>query len=153
VGDNYFTSARPPECSAAILFEGSPLRPAGSRDHAESSYKFSSQALYAESIDVYDNRLNIHDVVRKGFRAVSDCHGDAVPISPSGEYAPMRLGFFATPSDGVLVWTMTRPDWKCDYGLAALPRIALVMAACDFKPGFPMADWTAKRRAQLDSRT
>lgn len=152
VGANYFTTAHPPECSAALLFEGSPLRPAGSRDRAESSYTFDSQALYAESIDVYDNDLNTHDVVWDGFRAVSNCTGDAVGISPSGEFSPMRLSFFATPSDGVLVWTMTRPDWTCDYGLAVVPRIALVMALCDSKPGFPIADWAAKRRAQLDSR-
>ena len=152
VGNNYFTSARPSECSAAMLFEGSPLRPAGSRDHAESSYKFDSQALYAESIDVYDNPLNTHDVIRNGFTAVSNCHGDAVPISPSGEFPTMRLSHFATPSEGVLVWNMTRPDWNCDYGLAVIPQVALVMAVCDFKPGFPMADWAAKRRAQLESR-
>jgi hypothetical protein len=152
VSSNYFTSARPPECSAAMLFEGSPLRPAGSRDHAESSYKFDSQALYAESIDVYENVLNTHDVVWNGFSAVSNCRGDATGVSPSGDFGPMRLSFFAAPSDGVLVWTMTRPDWTCDYGLAVLPRVALVMAACDSKPGFPMADWASKRRAQLDSR-
>ena len=52
VGDNYFTSARPPECSAALLFKGSPLRPAGSSDHAESAYRFGGPALYAESVDV-----------------------------------------------------------------------------------------------------
>ena len=49
VSNNYFTSARPPGCSAAILFEGSPLRPAGSTDHAESSYKFDSQALATQA--------------------------------------------------------------------------------------------------------
>ena len=152
VSNNYFTSARPPECSAAVLFEGSPLRPAGSRDHAESSYKFDSQALYAESIDVYDNDLNTHDVVWNGFSAVSNCRGNATGVAPSGDFGPMRLSFFATPSDGVLVWTMTRPDWNCDYGLAVVPRVALVMTVCDFKPGFPMADWASKRRAQLDSR-
>ena len=152
VSDNYFTSARPPECSAAVLFEGSPLRPAGSKDHAESSYTFNSQALYAESTDVYDSELNAHDVVWKGFAAVSECRGDATGVSPGGDFGPMRLSSFATMSDGVLVWTMTKPDWTCDYGLAVVPRVALVMAVCDVKPGFPMADWAAKRRAQLDSR-
>jgi len=34
-----------------------------------------------------------------------------------------------------------------------LARTALMLSACDFKPGFPMADWASKRRAQLDSRT
>jgi len=65
----------------------------------------------------------------------------------------MKLSFFATPADGVLVWTMTRPDWTCDYGLAAIPRVVLMIAACDTKPGFPMADWAAKRRAQLSGGT
>jgi hypothetical protein len=152
VGTNFFTSARPPECSAAMLFEGSPLRPAGSRDHAESSYKFDSQALYAESIDVYDNALNIHDVVWNGFSAVSNCRGDATGVSPSGDFGPMRLSFFGTTSDGVLVWTMTRPNWTCQYGLGVIPRVVLVMSVCDSNAGFPMADWASKRRAQLDGR-
>ena len=152
VGTNFFTSARPAECSAAMLFEGSPLRPAGSRDHAESSYKFDSQALYAESIDVYDNALNTHDVVWNGFSAVSNCRGEATGVSPSGDFGPMRLSFFGTTSDGVLVWTMTRPDWTCEYGLAVIPRVVLVMSVCDSKAGFPMADWAARRRAQLQSK-
>ena len=62
----------------------------------------------------------------------------------------MRLSFFGTPDDGVLVWTMTRPEWTCDYGLAVIPRVALLMSLCDSKPGFPMAQWASKRRAQLD---
>ncbi|HUH72590.1 MAG TPA: hypothetical protein VLZ05_29360 [Mycobacterium sp.] len=153
VGDNYFTSARPPECSAALLFKGSPLRPAGSSDHAESAYRVGGPALYAESVDVYDKALNTHDVIWNGFRAVSNCHGDAVGVAPLGEFRPMRLSFFGTPADGVLVWTMTRADWTCDYGLAALPGAALLLSACDTKPGFPMADWASKRRAQMDGRT
>jgi hypothetical protein len=152
VGSNYFTSARPPECSAALLFEGSPLRPAGSSDHAESSYSFASQALYAESIDVYDAALNTHDVVPNAFRAVSGCTGDAIGVSPAGAFRPMRLSFFATPADGLLVWTMTRPEWTCDYGLAVIPRVALLISVCDAKPGFPMADWASKRKAQIDGR-
>jgi hypothetical protein len=27
------------------------------------------------------------------------------------------------------------------------------MSACDTKPGFPMAEWASKRRAQIDRRT
>lgn len=95
MGDSYFTSARP--------------------------YQVDGPALYAESVDVYDNALNTHDVVWNGFRAVSDCHGDAVGVAPLGEFRPMRLNFFCTPADGVLVWTMTRPDWISDYGLAVVP--------------------------------
>jgi hypothetical protein len=148
-GASYFTSVRPPECSAALLFEGSPLRPPGSSDHAEASYGFGSRALYAESIDLYDKALNVGDVVRKSFSAVSDCHGDAFGTSAAGEFPAMRLSYFATLTDGVLVWTMTRPDWTCDYGLAAIPQVALLISVCDAKPGFPMADWAAKRKAQL----
>lgn len=152
ITNNYFTSARPAECSAAMLFEGSPLRPAGSSDHAESSYRFGGDALYAESIDVYDNDVKPNDVVRSGFSTVSGCQGDAFGIAPSGEFGPMRLSFFATPADGVLTWTMTRPDWTCDYGLAVVPTVVLLVSVCDSKPGFPMTDWAQKRRAQLDSR-
>jgi hypothetical protein len=153
VGDNYFTSARPPECSAALLFKGSPLLPPGSVEHAESGYRVGGPALYAESVDVYDKTVKAHDVVSKGFAAIAKCHGEVVGISPSGAFRPMRLGFFGTTDDGVLVWTMTRPDWTCDYGLAVLPRVALMLSACDAKAGFPMRDWASKRLAQVDRRT
>lgn len=153
VGANYFTGARPPECTAAMLFKGSPLRPGGSSDHAESAYRVSGQALYAESVDTYDRTLKIRDVVSKGFGAVSKCHGEAIGVSPSGAFRPMRLSFFGTTDEGVLVWTMTRPDWTCDYGLAALSRVVLMLSACDVKPGFPMRDWASNRRAQIDRRT
>src|SRR6201999_1847564 len=120
-----------------------------SSDHAESAYRFASPALYAESVDVYDKKLNAHEVVGKGFGAVSKCHADAIGHASLGDFRPMRLSAFGTPSSGVLVWTMTRPDWTCDYGLVVVPRTALMLSACDFKPGFPMADWASKRRAQL----
>jgi hypothetical protein len=150
VGDNYFTSTRPPDCAAALLFKGSPLPPTGASDHADSAYTVAGPALYAESADVYKDPLNTHDIVWKGFSAVSNCHGDAVGVAPLGLFPPMRLSYFATPSDGVLVWTMTRPDWTCDYGLAVIPSVALMLSACAIKPGFPMADWAAKRRAQIN---
>ncbi len=150
VGDNYFTSARPPECSAALLFKGSPLRPAGTSDHAESAYRFRGAALYAESVDVYRTALRVRDVVSSGFSAVSQCHTPAVGVSPQGPFQPMRLSFFGTTDDGVLVWTMTRPEWTCNYGLAVVPRAALLMSLCDSKPGFPMGQWASKRKAQLD---
>ncbi len=152
VGTSYFTSARPPECTAALLFKGSPLVPAGATDHAESSYRFGGPALYAESVDLYGQDLNVHDVVWDGFSAVSKCLRDAVGVAPSGESPPFRLSFFST-GDGVLTWTMSRPDWTCDYGLAALPRVAALLSACDAKPGFPMADWASKRRSQIQGRT
>lgn len=153
VGDNYFTSARPPDCSAALLFEGSPLRPAGASDHAESAYQFSDRATYAESVDIYDNVLDPHHEVVSGFISVAQCRHDAVGISPYGQATPMRLSGFATPSEGVLVWTMNQPAWTCDYGLAVLPHVALLLSACNNAPEFPMADWAAKRRAQVDGRT
>ncbi len=152
VGTNYFTSARPPQCSAALLFEGSPLRPAGAADHAESAYTFDSRALYAESVDVYNAALNIRDVVSNGFRALSECNVEAIPVSPSGEFRAMKLSHYAAPAGGLLVWTMTRTDWTCDYGLAVVSLVVLLISACDATPGFPMADWAAKRKAQLDGR-
>lgn len=153
VGDSYFTSVRPPECSAALLFKGSPLIPPGASDRAESAYSVGGPALYAESADVYPDAVKAHDVVWKGFGAVSNCHGDAVGVAALGAFDPMKLSFFATPADGVLAWTMTRPGWTCDYGLAVVPRVVLMISACDKKPGFPMTDWAAKRRAQLTGQT
>lgn len=148
VGESYFTGAQPPECAPALLFENSPLLPAGATDHAESSYRFGTPALYAEGVDVYDKNLNVHGVVWDGFGAVSKCVGDAVGVSPTGQSPPFRLSLFST-GDGVPTWTMTRPDWTCDYGLAVLPRVAVMLSACDAQPGFPMADWAAKRRSQI----
>ncbi|MGA7049878.1 MAG: hypothetical protein WBZ37_01125 [Mycobacterium sp.] len=153
VGNSYFTSARPPECAPALLFKGSPLPPAGASDHAESAYTFGGKALYAESVDLYDKALNTQGVARNGFSAVSNCHGDAIGVSPSGESPTMRLSFIATPADGVLVWTMTRPDWTCDYGLVVIAQATLMLSACDTNPGFPMPDWASKRRAQLNGRS
>ncbi|WP_156688147.1 hypothetical protein [Mycobacterium sp. Marseille-P9652] len=152
IGDSYFTSAQPPECSAALLFENSPLRPPGLSDHAESSYRVTGSALYAEAVDRYDRDLNVHDVVWNGFRDIANCRGDAVGVAPQGQAPPLHLSLFST-GDGVLTWTMTRPDWTCDYGLAVLPRLTALLSACDAKPGFPMADWAAKRRSQIDGRT
>ncbi|CFE35632.1 lipoprotein LprH [Mycobacterium tuberculosis] len=91
-------------------------------------------------------------MVWNGFRDVSHCRGDAVGVSRAGRSTPMRLRYFATLSDGVLVWTMSNPRWTCDYGLAVVPHAVLVLSACGFKPGFPMAEWASKRRAQLDSQ-
>jgi hypothetical protein len=127
--------------------------PTGKSVHAESSYRVRGAARYAESVDVYDSALKTHEVISNGFAAVSQCHGEAVGVAPRGESRPMRLSFFGTTDDDVLVWTMTRPDWTCYYGLAVLPRVALMLSACDTKPGFPMTDWASKRRAQIDRRT
>jgi hypothetical protein len=152
VGDSYFTSVRPPECSAALLFKGSPLRPPGSTDYADSAYSFGSTAMYSESVDVYDTALNVHDVVWDGFRAVSQCTGEATGIAPLGDFGPMRLTQFGVAADGVLVWTMTRSDWTCDYGLAAIPRAALLLTLCDHESKVHLADWASTRREQLLGR-
>ncbi|EUA34628.1 putative lipoprotein lprH [Mycobacterium xenopi 3993] len=82
VGDTYFTSVRPPECSAALLFKGSPLRPPHSTDYADSAYSFGGSAMYSESVDVYDKALDVHAVVWDGYGAVSRCTAEAVGIAP-----------------------------------------------------------------------
>ncbi|OBJ49159.1 hypothetical protein A9W95_02800 [Mycobacterium sp. 1423905.2] len=153
VGDNYFTSVQPPICAAALLFKNSPLRPPAARDSAEAAYTFGGPAQYAESIDVYDQDLDAHQVVWRAFSDVSDCRDDAVGVSPSGSSQPMRVTEFDAPQDNVFHWAMGRPDWTCTYGLAAVTRAVLLISVCDAQPGFPMADWAAKRRAQLDRHT
>ncbi|EUA34627.1 putative lipolprH domain protein [Mycobacterium xenopi 3993] len=52
----------------------------------------------------------------------------------------------------MLVWTMTRPDWTCDYGLAVVPRAALLLTLCDHESRFRMADWASTRREQILGR-
>jgi hypothetical protein len=152
VGDAFFTSARPSQCSAALLFRDSPLRPAGSSDHAESAYGFGTSAIYAESADVYLNHLNPHDVVWNGFNTVPKCNEDAVGVGPGGEYGPMRLSLFAVPAHGVLTWTMASPRWTCDYGLAAAREATLLLVACDPESRIDMAEWASTRREQIMAR-
>ncbi|BCO36695.1 sensor domain-containing protein [Mycobacterium heckeshornense] len=153
LGDSYFTSVRPPECSAALLFKGSPLRPPHSTDYADSAYGFGGTAMYSESVDVYDNALDVHEVVWNGFRAVSRCTAEATGIAPLGEFGGMRLSQYGVSADGVLVWTMTRPDWTCDYGLVAVPRAALLLTLCDHESRLRVADWASTRRAQILGRS
>jgi hypothetical protein len=152
LGDVFFTSARPAQCSAALLFKDSPLRPAGSSDHAESAYSFGTSAIYAESADVYAKHLNAHDVVWNGFSAVPKCDEDATGVAPAGEYGPMRLSLFAVPADGVLTWTMTSRQWTCDYGLAVTPDATLLLLACDPESRIDMGEWASKRREQMMAR-
>ncbi|OBJ49650.1 hypothetical protein [Mycobacterium asiaticum] len=152
VDGSYFTSVRPAECSAALLFKGSPLRPPGSIDAAESAYGFDGRARYAESIDRYDRDVDAHEVAWRAFSEVSDCRVDAIGVSPWREFKPMRVTGFDIPQDNVMTWSMGREDWTCSYGLAAVSRVVLMIAACDAKPDFPMAEWGAKRKAQLDRR-
>lgn len=152
VSDAFFTSARPAQCSAALLFKDSPLPPAGSSDHAESAYGFGTSAIYAESADVYAKHLNAHDVVWNGFSAVPECNEDAIGVAPAGEYGPMRLSLFAVPTDGVLTWTMSSPPWTCDYGLAVAPQATLLLLACDPEGRIDMAEWASKRREQIMAR-
>jgi hypothetical protein len=153
VGNTFFTSARPPECSAAVLFKDSPLRPAGSADHAESAYTFGGSAIYAESADIYATNLNPHDVVWKGFAAVGKCTADAVGVAPAGEYGPMQLREFSVPADGVLAWTMAGRTQTCDYGLLVVPQATLVLVACQRDGKFNMIDWAPKRREQILARS
>lgn len=152
VGDTFFTSVRPPECGPAVLFKDSPLRPVGSSDHAESAYKFGTAAIYAESADVYNKKLNAHDVVWNGFAAVAKCNSDAVGVAPAGESGAMQLREFSVPADGVLAWTMTGEHETCNYGLVAIPDATLLLVACDTKGSVNMTEWAPKRRDQIMSR-
>jgi hypothetical protein len=151
VGNTFFTTVRPPECEPALLFKDSPLRPAGSTDHAESSYSLGPSAIYAESADVYDKGLNPHDVVWKGFGAVAKCDATAVAVAPAGQSGPMQLRGYSVPSDGVLQWMMTGKNETCAYGLAVIPDAALLLVACDTEGKVDMKEWAAKRREQIMS--
>lgn len=153
VSDNYFVTAQPPNCEAAVLFENSPLRPPGASEHAESAYRFAGPATYGESVDIYADPLDVQHVVVDGFIAIAQCRREAVGVSRDGQSASMHLSDVDTSSHTAVVWTMTQPGWICDYGLAALPRVVLLLSACDAKHGFPMADWTSKRLAQISERT
>lgn len=81
VGDNYFTTAQPPNCEAAVLFENSPLRRPGASEHAESAYHFAGPATYGESIDIYGDPLDVRHVVVDGFIAIAQCRGDAFGVT------------------------------------------------------------------------
>jgi hypothetical protein len=153
VGDNYFTSAQPANCEAAVLFENSPLRPPGAADHAESAYRFAGSATYGESVDIYADPLDVRHVLVDGFIAIAQCRRDALGVTRDGQSSSMRLSDVDTSSHTAVVWTMRQPGWTCDYGLAALPQTVLLLSACDAKPGFPIADWTSKRVAQISGRT
>lgn len=151
VGNTFFTSVRPPECDPALLFKDSPLRPAGSTDHAESSYSLGPSAIYAESADVYDKALNPHDVVWKGFGAVATCNATAVGVAPAGQSGPLQIREFSVPADGVLQWVMTGKSETCAFGMAVIPEAALLMVACDTEGKVDMKDWAVKRRKQIMS--
>lgn len=153
LGDNYFTSAVPQDCQAAVVFENSPLRPPGASDHAESAYRFSGPATYAESVDVYGDALDTRHVVVEGFIAIAQCRHDAVGVTKDGKSWPIHMSDVDTSAHDAVMWIMTQPGWTCSYGLAALPKVALLPSACDAQPGFPMTDWTAKRLAQISGRT
>ncbi|MHA7651927.1 hypothetical protein ACX9NE_12355 [Mycobacterium sp. ML4] len=153
MGDDYFTSVRPKECAAAMLFRGSPLRPSDAADYVESAYTFGNQAMYAESVSVYDYQLRPYGVAWKAFSDVSDCRGDAVGESPRGDFEPMHVTEFDAPRDNVMTWSMGRLDWTCSYGVAALRKVVLMIAACNAAPDFPMAEWAARRKAEVDTRT
>jgi hypothetical protein len=153
VGDNYFTSASPQNCQAAVVFENSPLRPTGASDHAESAYRFSGPAMYAESVDIYGDALDVQHVMVEGFIAIAQCRHEAAGLTKDGKSWPIHLSDVDTSARDAVVWVMTQPGWTCSYALAAVPKVALLLSACDAQPGFPMADWTAKRLAQISGRT
>ncbi len=153
LGDDYFTSVRPKECTAALLFRRSPLRPSDASDYAESAYTFGDAKRYAESISVYDYELRPYGVAWKAFADVSDCRGDAVGSSPRGDFEPMQVTEFGSPQDDIMTWSMGRPDWTCSYGLIAETKAVLLITACNATPGFPMAEWAPIRKAQLSRRT
>jgi hypothetical protein len=153
VGDNYFTSASPQDCQAAVVFENSPLRPPAASDHAESAYRFSGPAMYAESVDIYGEALDVQHVMVEGFIAIAQCRHQAVGLTKDGKSWPIHLSDVDTSAHDAVVWVMTQPGWTCSYALAAAPKVALLLSACDAQPGFPMAAWTAKRLAQISGRT
>lgn len=153
VGDTFYTSAKPVECTAALLFKGSPLHPPGPTNYADSAYSLPHEAaVYAEWIGVYDQPLNPTDVVGSGLDAVSACHEFAIGENLEGTAGPYRLDAPNIASDGVLVWAMGKPNWTCNYGLAVSPRMALLVTACESATTFSMAEWVAKRRAEIDHR-
>lgn len=153
VGDNYFTSAQPPECQGAVVFENSPLLPPGAAERAESAYRFSGPQTYGESLGIYDASLNAHHVIVEGFIAIGQCfikHG-ATGVARDGTSSPLQLQDIDQSSQA-LVWVMTRPGWNCGYGLGSAPRVVLLVSACDAQPGFPMEDWVYKRLGQISGR-
>jgi hypothetical protein len=151
LGDNYFTSAQPPNCGAAVLFRNSPLVPAGSTDHAESGYNLGDNDLMAESVDIYRTPLDPGALITKGFSAVGDCSGDAVGVNAKGESMSMRLTQFSN-GDGILVWTMIHGTWICSHGLAVTTHAVLELSRCAYAD-FPMTDWANTRRGQIATHT
>ena len=85
-----------------LLFKGSPVLPTGKSVHAESGYRFGGPALYAESVDVYDKALKTREVVSDDFAAVSQCHGDAVGVAPSGSFG--RCGSVSSAQRTMAFW-------------------------------------------------
>jgi len=151
VGSNYYTSADPASCAAAVLFKNSPLIPAGSVQHAESGYTLNGSAMMAESADTYTAVLDVAKLRLDAFGAVSSCSGGAVGISPLGTSPTMRLTQFAM-GDGTVVWSMLQSGWNCDYAMIAVPHAVMMLSMCDVKAGFAMSDWADQRRAQLLSQ-
>ena len=148
VGANYYTSADPASCAAAVLFKNSPLIPAGSVQHAESGYTLNGTAMMAESADTYIAALDVNKLRLDAFSAVSSCSGGAVGISPLGTSPSMRLTQFAM-GDGTVVWSMLQSGWNCDYAMIAVPHAVVMLSMCDATAGFAMSDWADQRRAQL----
>lgn len=152
LGDNYFTSAQPPECDAAVLLANSPLLPPGAADRAESGYRFNGPQTYGESIGIYHDALDDHHIIVWGFIALLKCfvpnHRGVAGVTRDGTSWPLQI-------DGVdhsaqaLVWTVTQPGRVCGFGLGSAPKVVLLVSACDTQPAFPMEDWVYKRLGQI----
>ena len=89
----------------------------------------------------------------EGFIAIAQCRRGAMGVTKDGKSWPIQMTDVDTSARDAVVWVMTQPNRTCSYALAALPKVALLLSACDTQPGFPIADWTAKRLAQISGRT
>jgi hypothetical protein len=90
-------------------------------------------------------------VVVAGFVAIAQCRHDAVGLTRDGKSWPIHLSDANTSARDAVVWVMTQPGWTCSYALAAVLESGFVPIQRDAQPGFPMADWAAKRRAQIST--
>ena len=144
VGDSYFTSVRPPECAAALLFDSSPLLPPAPRimpiRHTKSTARPCTRSRPTSTPTPWTTTmwcgkaLVLSRIVVAGHRC-----------RPAWGLQTDETQLLRQSSDGVLTWTMTRPDWTCDFGLAAIPRVVLLMAAATPNPG---SRWRTGRRKE-----
>lgn len=154
IDDNYFTSTDPPDCAGALLLKNSPLPPTGAQSHAESAYRIEGQNdnLLAESVNVYRQPLDPGAVLNAAMVTVSQCTASASGINSLGRLEQMRLTNFAI-GDNVLVWTMSRPEWTCNYGFTLTTHASLLISLCEDSPTFPMHDWAVQRHQEIAQAT